>query len=74
MLSFVLKSFNPIEQMSSTSIRILPLSGSTKRKNALINVVFPLPVVPTTPTLVPSLNVHVIPLRTIGEFGRYLTL
>lgn len=73
MLSFVLKSFNPKEHMSSPSMSILPFSGSTRRNKALINVVFPLPVLPTTPTLVPSLNVRVIPLRTNGVFGRYLT-
>ena len=58
--------------MSSPSIMIFPLVGSTKRNKALMSVVFPLPVLPTTPTLVPSLNVHVIPLRTTGAFGRYL--
>lgn len=71
MLSFILKSFRPMEHISTPSMMILPLSGSTKRNKALIRVVFPLPVLPTTPTLVPSLKVHVIPLRTRGAFGRY---
>lgn len=70
-LSFVLKSFNPILQISSPSMRILPLSGSTNLNKALINVVLPLPVLPTTPTLVPSMIVQVIPVRTRGAFGRY---
>lgn len=71
MLSFILKSFKPMEHISSPSTRIFPLAGSTKRNKALISVVLPLPVLPTTPTLLPSLNVHVIPLRTNGAFGRY---
>ena len=72
MLSFVLKSFNPIEHMLIPSMRMSPLDGSTKRNKALISVLFPLPVLPTTPTLLPSLNVQVIPLRTNGALGRYL--
>jgi len=72
MLSLILKSFNPIEQMFIPSIRISPLEGSTKRNKALISVLFPLPVLPTTPTLLPPLNVQVIPLRTNGALGRYL--
>lgn len=71
MLSFILKSFRPREQMSMPSIVIVPLTGSTKRNKALMSVVFPLPVLPTTPTLVPPLNVHVIPFRTRGAFARY---
>jgi len=51
------------------SIKISPLEGSTMRNKALISVVFPLPVLPTTPTLFPSLNVQFIPLRTNGAFG-----
>jgi len=50
MLSFFLKSLRPIEDMSSPSIRIVPLAGSIKRNKALIIVDFPLPVLPTTPT------------------------
>jgi len=73
MLSLVLKSFNPIEHMFIPSIRISPVEGSTKRNKALISVLFPLPVLPTTPILLPSLKVQVIPLRTNGAFGRYLT-
>ena len=67
-------SLNPSNQwsMSSPSTRILPLEGSTNRNKALISVVFPLPVLPTTPTLVPSSKVQVISLRTNGAFGRYL--
>jgi len=72
MLSLVLKSFNPIEHMLTPSIRISPLEGSTKRNKALISVLFPLPVLPTTPTLLPSLKVQVIPLSTNGALGRYL--
>lgn len=71
-LSFILRSLRPMEQMFNPSIRILPLSGSTKRNKAVISVVLPLPVLPTMPTRVPSLNVQVIPLRTSGAFGRYL--
>jgi hypothetical protein len=71
-LQLTFKSFNPIEHMFRPSMRISPLEGSTKRNKALISVLFPLPVLPTTPTLLPSLNVQVIPLRTNGALGRYL--
>lgn len=72
MLSFILKSFSPIEHILIPSIRMSPLVGSTMRNKALISVVFPLPVLPTTPTLLPSWNVQEMPFRTNGEFGRYL--
>lgn len=52
---------------------ILPPAGSTRRNNELMSVDFPLPVLPTTPILFPAGNVQVIPLRTRGMFGRYLT-
>ena len=71
MLSFILKSFKPMEHMSSPSTRIFLLASSTKWNKALISVVFPHPVLPTTLTLAPSLKVQVISLRTNGEFGRY---
>jgi hypothetical protein len=72
-LNLVLKSFNPIEQISSLSIRILPPLGSTRRNKELIRVDLPLPVRPTTPILFPAWKVQVIPLSTKGAFGRYLT-
>jgi len=58
--------------MSSPSMRIFPFSCSTNLNKVLNNVVFTLPVLPTTPTPVSSTNVQVIPLRTKGAFGRYL--
>lgn len=72
MLSFVLKSLRPTEPISSPTIRIVPLAGSTKRNKAHTSVDFKLPVLPTIPTLVPYLNVQVIPLRTSEAAGRYL--
>jgi len=72
-LSFNLRSFRPMEHISSPSIRILPLAGSIRRNRELIRVVFPLPVLPTTPILFPAAKVQVIPFRTKGAFGRYFT-
>lgn len=71
MLSFNLRSFRPMVQMSRPSIRILPPAGSTNRNKALISVVFPLPVLPTTPILCPAGKVQVIPFRTSGACKRY---
>lgn len=71
-LSLVLRSLRPMEQISNLSISILPPAGSTRRNNELISVDFPLPVLPTTPILFPATKVQVIRLRTSGAFGRYL--
>lgn len=71
-LSLVLRSLRPIEQISKLSISILPPTGSTRRNSELMSVDFPLPVLPTTPILFPAGKVQVIPLRTSGVFGRYL--
>lgn len=55
--------------MSSPSIRILPPAGSTRRHSVLIRVVFPLPVLPTTPMLFPASKVQVMPFRTKEHSG-----
>jgi hypothetical protein len=65
------RSWRPMLAMSRLSMRILPPAGSTRRKSALIRVVFPLPVRPTTPILSPALKVHVMPFNTRGEVGLY---
>lgn len=68
-----LRSWSPIVEMSRSSITIFPSVGSTKRNKALMKVVFPLPVRPTIPILCLPSIVQVIPWRTSGAFGRYLT-
>ena len=68
-----LRSWSPIEHISMWSTTIFPPTGSTKRNKAPINVVFPLPVLPTIPILSPPSNVQLIPRRTRGAPGLYLT-
>lgn len=71
--SRVRKSFNPISLISTPSIKIRPPDASTNRKSARTNVLFPLPVRPTTPTLVPPSMIRVMPFKTSGVLGRYLS-
>jgi hypothetical protein len=66
------RSCKPIVLMSTESIIILPSAGSTRRNNAPINVVLPLPVRPTIPILSPPSNLQVIPCSTRGVSFRYL--
>ena len=66
------RSCNPIVVISTESIIILPPAGSTRRNNAPIKVVFPLPVRPTMPILSPPSNVQVIPCKTRGASCLYL--
>ena len=64
------RSWRPMVVISMPSTKILPPAGSTNLNNALISVVLPLPVRPTTPTLRPPSNRHVIFFNTSGEWGR----
>ena len=66
-----LKSWRPIVEISTLSIHIWPLAGSTSRNNARISVDFPLPVRPTTPTFSPPSMVKFTPFKTKGVVGRY---
>lgn len=59
--------------MSMLSMIILPPEGSTSLKKTWIKVDFPLPVLPTTPIFSPPLMLNVMPFRTKGVLGRYLT-
>lgn len=68
-----LRSWRPSMQTSIPSIIIFPPEGSTSLKNTWIRVDFPLPVRPTTPIFSPPWMLRVMPLRTRGELGRYLT-
>lgn len=68
-----LRSWRPNLQMSTPSMIIFPPEGSTTLKKAWINVDLPLPVRPTTPIFSPPLMLSVMPFRTKGVFGRYLT-
>ena len=47
--SLDLKSCNPIFEISSSSIKILPDADSIIRNRARVNEDFPAPVLPTTP-------------------------
>lgn len=67
-----LRSWSPIKHISTSSTVIFPSAGSTRRKSAPIKVVFPLPVLPTIPTLSPPSNVQLIPWRISGASGLYL--
>lgn len=73
MANLDLRSCKPNLHISTPSIRIRPLAGSTTLKRAWIKVDFPLPVLPTTPIFVFPGKVQVIPLRTIGREGLYWT-
>lgn len=73
MLSLPLRSWRPILHMSTPSMSILPSLGSTMRNMAWIKVDFPLPVLPTTPTLLFPGNVHVMFFKTDGRCSAYLT-
>lgn len=68
-----LRSWRPSMQISIPSIIIFPPEGSTSLKNTWIRVDFPLPVRPTTPIFSPPWMLRVMPLRTRGVLGRYLT-
>jgi len=67
MLSLDLKSWRPILEISTPSIIMLPSLGSTIRKMACMRVDFPLPVLPTTPTLFLPGNVQVMFFKTDGR-------
>ena len=73
MLSLDRKSWRPILQISTSSITIVPSLGSTMRKRACINVDFPLPVRPTTPTFFLPGIVQVMFFKTDGRCSAYRT-
>mmetsp|Transcript_27596 Transcript_27596/g.58964 ORF Transcript_27596/g.58964 Transcript_27596/m.58964 type:complete len:283 (-) Transcript_27596:2954-3802(-) len=60
--------------MSTPSNVIFPLSSSTKRNRAAATVLFPAPVLPTTPQRCPDLRVNDSPSKDKGRPGRYLRL
>lgn len=64
-----LRSCSPRVLISIPSMIIFPPDGSTSLNKTWINVDFPLPVRPTTPTFSPPLMSRVIPLSTSGVFG-----
>lgn len=68
-----LRSWRPNAEMSMPSMMIFPPDGSTNRNKTWINVDFPPPVRPTTPIFSPPVMLMLIPLRTKGVSGRYLT-
>lgn len=70
-LSRDLKSCRPILEISTPSMTILPLEGSTTLNRAWISVDFPLPVLPTIPTFFSPGIVQDTPLSTIGRDGLY---
>ena len=66
------KSWIPIFEMSTPSIKILPSVGSTNRKILIANVLFPEPVRPNKPILSPGFSVNDTSCRTAGNSGAYL--
>mmetsp|Transcript_32613 Transcript_32613/g.64817 ORF Transcript_32613/g.64817 Transcript_32613/m.64817 type:complete len:85 (+) Transcript_32613:665-919(+) len=72
--TFDLNLVNPTLLISTPSILIDPESSSTIRSRAVINVLLPAPVLPTTPTLLRAGMESSSPFRTKGKPGRYLSL
>jgi len=70
---FSLTYLKLISLISTPSIRIWPASFSTILVRARLNVLFPAPVLPTTPTLSPALIFILHPLRTSSVVGLYLS-
>ena len=66
-----LSSSRGIFAISIPSIKILPLKISTIRLKAKLIVLFPAPVLPTTPIFSPALVLNVKPLKTVSVSGRY---
>ena len=69
MVNLLLKSVNPIFEMSTPSTKILPSVGSTKRKKDKANVDLPEPVRPRTPTFSPGLISKFSLCSTLGRSG-----
>ena len=59
--------------MSSPSIKIYPSSFSTILDKARLTVLFPAPVLPTTPTFYPPVISNDKSLRTNSVYGLYLS-
>lgn len=73
MLSLVLKSCSPINEISLPSIKIWPTVGSTIWKSVWMRLDLPLPLLPMMPVFTPPCKVHVRPRNTSGKFGAYRT-
>lgn len=71
MLSLERRSWSPIREMSTPSIRIFPAVGSTIRNRVWIKVDLPLPVLPTIPVFFPPQKVQLRPRSTTGKWGAY---
>ena len=65
----LLKSARPTLEISTSSTRIRPLVGSTKRKNDRARVLLPEPVLPKTPTFSPGRISKLRLCRTSGRSG-----
>lgn len=74
MLIFDLRSSKLRPAISIPSTMICPSYASKILSKDNIIVLFPLPVLPTTPILYPPWNVTVKPLNTRSRLGLYLTL
>ena len=67
-----LKSWIPIFEMSTPSIKILPCTGSTNLRILMANVDLPLPVLPKRPTRSLALSWNETFFNTGGSSGAYL--
>jgi hypothetical protein len=72
--TILLKSCNPIVDISIPSITIFPAAASSIRKSAKVKDDFPAPVLPTTPTRSPPWMVNVTSRRQRSSSGRYRIL
>ena len=68
------KSCMPIVLTSIPSTTILPSAASTNLNRLIANVLFPLPVRPSSPTRSPARRLNDTFLRTSGSSAAYLTV
>ena len=57
-----------------SSMKILPSTGSTKRRILIASVDFPLPVRPSKPIRSPAFKLNETSCKTAGKSGAYLTV
>ena len=73
MVNLLLSKFNPIELISISSINIFPLWGSKSLNTHKHRVLFPLPVLPTTPIFSLGLIIKLRFFNIIGVSSLYFT-